>query len=351
MINTTKTISRTAIAVAGVLTALPGVVEAQTAAAPVVGTQTQTLIQGFNYIGLTLHKEIIVSGTIDAVASNDNGTAGDVSDDYGIITENDVALTTPLGASGSATYILEITSGSLSGTIQEVTSWTNNTITIPDDLAAESLVSGTTYQIRRACTIADVFGPSNSAGLKPTAAFNSTEADLIYLPDGMGGFKQYYYSSHPSYSGWFQVGGAGAATEAIIYTDGFFIDRRSGSLSFKVSGSVKSVSTILALPGSGSYTYASAVYPEGSTLGNSGLSASVKGSAVFNSTEADLVYLSDGSGGFESYYYSSHPSYPGWYKVGGSNADATPLTRGIIIFRRGAGTNALLTPSSVITNL
>ena len=83
---------------------------AQTAFSPIVGYTTETINQGFNYIGLTLHEPVAIAGSIDAVASGSGGST---------LTENDVDLISVLGASGSTTYILEITSGPLEGTVQE----------------------------------------------------------------------------------------------------------------------------------------------------------------------------------------------------------------------------------------
>lgn len=245
MINKTKTISCSAIAAAGVLAALPGAVEAQTATAPVVGVDKENLIESgvFNLVDLGLHEQVVISGSIDSIASNDNGTPGDDSDDFAVITENNVTLTTPLGATGTATYVLEITSGSLAGVVQEVSTWTSNTLTIPQDLASEGLVAGTTYKIRPAATIASVFGATNTVGLLEGT---STSADQILIPDGVGGFDFYYYSPGGGFSteGWRKVGAGDADFSAtpIIYTDAIFVNRRGGSnFTLTQSGEVSGV--------------------------------------------------------------------------------------------------------------
>ena len=155
--------------------------QAQTASTDPVGYTTETLEQGFNLIGITLHQPVIAAGVIDDVAASS-------------VTENDVTFTDAglLGTSGSATYILEITSGTLAGSIQDITAWTANVLTTPDDLLAAGLQVGDTYQIRKASTLADVFGADNSAGLQGVADFNSTNADIVYLTNNSGGFDRLF---------------------------------------------------------------------------------------------------------------------------------------------------------------
>jgi len=92
------------------------------------GFVTHTLKAGqFNLIGLTLHQPVLVSGEFTAVSSDDNGTVGDTTDDFSVLTDSDVNFATAL--TSGTTYILEITEASdtdLNGTIQEITVWSGS---------------------------------------------------------------------------------------------------------------------------------------------------------------------------------------------------------------------------------
>ena len=145
------------------------------------GYVTHTLKAGqFNLIGLTLHEPIAVSGAFETVS----GTT---------LTDDDVDFDSVL--TDGTTYVLEITSGALEGTIQEVL-WssgaaTNNIVT-SDDLGSDGLAAADTYQIRESASLFSIFGEDNSAGL--TEAIGIGSADVVWLVNGSGSFDRYYYS-------------------------------------------------------------------------------------------------------------------------------------------------------------
>ena len=299
---------------------------AQTAFSPIVGYTTETINQGFNYIGLTLHEPVAIAGSIDAVASSSGGST---------LTENDVDLISVLGASGSTTYILEITSGPLEGTVQEVTSWTASTIETPDDVVASGLGSDVTYQLREASTFASIFGADNSFGLGASDSLNRNEADVIFLPDGNSGFRQFYFNDSSEFTGWIEDGVGPANDQAIFYTDGMYILRRAAEpVSLVNTGSFKDDSTSLALSGSG-FNFLSGVYPANSTFGSSGLSSNLQSSDSFDITEADVVFLPDGNSGFRQFYFNDNSTFTGWIEVDAGPANDVELTSGIIVQRRG----------------
>lgn len=271
------------------------------------GFVTHTLKAGqFNLIGLTLHEAITVSGKFSAVA----GTT---------LSDSNVAFDTVL--TSGKTYVLEITSGALNGTIQEVTAWSGNDITTPDDLTVGGAVVAVddTYQLRPAMTLADVFGADNTAGLLGGAS--STLADNIYLRKP-GGFDTYYYSTGGFFGvGWRKVGGGATdyADQPVMLTDSFYIFRKGDAdLDFVLTGTVKTVKTSTAI--TETFSFVSGLYPVGSTLSSSGMQSSLTGGD--SSTLADKVMFRKVDGGFDNYYYSTGGFFGvGWRKVGAGNVD------------------------------
>jgi hypothetical protein len=291
-----------------------------------VGYTTETLAQGFNLIGLTLHQPVSTSGAFTTVA------------DVGV-TDTNGDFITALGASGSATYILEIKTGALAGSIQDITEWTATTLTTPDDLLAAGALATDTYSIRKATTIADAFGESNTAGF---LAGNASSADIIWIPNGSGGFDKFYYAVNfaPILSaGWKNVatGNTDQSDKAIVYADGILVERKGVSdLSVTFTGSVKDGDTSIFI--SDDYTYAGASYPAGVTLDSSNLANSMQAG---NASSADLLWMADGAGGYTKFYYAVDFApilSAGWKNVATGNTDqgATNITSGMIIQKRAS---------------
>ena len=303
------------------------------------GFVTHTLKAGqFNLIGLTLHQPIAVTGAFETVS----GTT---------LTDSDVNFDTALTA--GTTYILEIIDAadtSLNGTIQEVTDWSGNTITTPQNLVTDGLAVGDKYQLRAAKTISDIFGATNIAGLQPTDEFKSDEADVVFVPNGAG-FDKYFYSNLTGATGWFKSDFTAADNAPLPYMDAIFVLRRAATdLNLVVTGSVKTIQVTLAL-GAGAFNYITTVYPVGATLGNSGLEANLTATDEFKADEADVVYMPNGSGGYNTYFYSDLTGAIGWFKSDFTDATNVPMQTGIIILRRGAAINATITPPSSYSGL
>lgn len=299
----------------------------------------------FNLIGLTLHEPVVISGVFDDVSGNE-------------LTDEDENFTTALQA--GKTYILEITenatSPSLVGAIQELTGgWTSNTLTTSDNLEEAGLAAGAKYQLRAARTISQIFGANNEAGLQGSANKDIDEADVIYIPNGVD-FDQYFYSSSTAEGaepGWYKSGETPilANDTPVIYTDALLIYRRGNSdLDFTMHGCVKSTAATMALTG-GEFNYVSTVFPVGATLGNSGLEASLEGSDNYSINEADVVYMPDGEGGYNRYFYSNPAGDEKWCSDKFDDASNVPLKSGIIIQRRTDHKNATITPPALYSNL
>jgi len=295
------------------------------------GFVTHTLKAGqFNLIGLTLQESVIVTGDFTEVS----GSA---------LTDSNVDFDTVL-TSGD-TYVLEITnagSNNLNGMAQEFSAWAGNDITLTSGISG--LAIGDTYQIRRVPTISDIFGANNAAGLQASSNFAPAEADVIYVSQGSA-FLKYYYSDNAALTGWFDSAGQPSGDAPLTYLDSLLILRRgSTDLSVVFTGTVKTITSSLSLEGA-SYNYVSTVFPVGSTLGNSGLQNGLTATPNFVPTEADWVYIPDGSGGYDIYFYSTLPGAIGWFKkAGATDATNVELTSGVIIYRRGSATGVKINP-------
>ena len=273
-----------------------------------VGYVTHTLKAGqFNLIGLTVHNPIEVTGDFESVS----GTT---------LVDNDASFNTVLTA--GSTYILEVTSGSLTGTIQEF-EWTANssptTLVTSDNLGSDGLSANDTYQIRRAATISDIFGATNDRGLLGGTA--SSIADNIYIPNAQSGFDIYFYSTGGFFgTGWRRVGDNSVdhKDQPIFMTDGFYIFKTVSDLEFVVSGAVKVEAVDLAL--TQEFTFLSGVFPVGSTLASSLLGDSLVAGTASAVSDNILIQQSDGT--FSTYYFSTGGFFGvGWRLVGGGTTD------------------------------
>ena len=320
--------------VAGSLSFLAGSAFSQSAVSGAGGYETLTINAGkFNVLGLRLHEPQVVSGTFDA-------NTGDS------LTDNDVNFTDVLTA--GKRYLVEIAD---SGTVIEVDAWSGSDLT---GLAGVEAADASDYTIRAAKTIGDVFGADNSAGLSSSPNADPSEASVIYVPNGSG-FTQVFYSTLGGFSGWLDAGTFADATDMPLnYVDGLIVNEKGANdISLVVTGMVKTTSTNL--PVSDAFTYLGTAYPVGATLGNSGLSDSVAGSANADPSEADTVYLpkADASG-YDQYFFSTLAGFDGWLNSSTfAGAADVELTSGIIISQNGTGAafNATVTPPAFYADL
>ncbi len=299
-----------------------------------VGYVTETLRSGqFNLIGLTLHQTPSTAGILDAKSSTS-------------VTDNDVNFTTLLTA--GATYVLELSNG----TIQEITSWSGSVLTTPQNISSFVTTGTTTYVLRKARTISDTFGASNSAGLQSTAEFDPGQADIVFVPNGTGGSDQFFYSSAVGATGWFNAGDfSDGGNIPLVYTDGVTVLRKGANLPLVISGEIKKTSTTYALLG-GNFNSLGAIYPVGSTLASSNLSASLTGTDSFDPSLADNIYIPLSAGGYRVFFYSNAVGAEGWFDASDfSDGNPVALTSGISVLRRGVSVNATISAPSGYSTL
>lgn len=299
---------------------------AETAYTTPVGYETLSAASGFNYLGLRLHEAAVAAGTVDTISAS---SMSDAAVNFGTV----------LTGGAATTYVVEFENGS--GVIQEITgaSASGSTITLSEDVTA--LVStGAQYRIRKASTIASVFGLNNSVGLTPGFS-GSSGADVVYIPDGVGGFGQYYYDEdNASWSDATTGLPVTATSVPIIYPDGIVLFANN-SETITVSGEVKAVETLHATQSN--FNYLSSVYPAGATLASAfdGAIGSLN-QGFSGASGADVIYVPDGLGNFGQYYYDG--DNVSWSDATSGlpvTASSINLPSGIIFYNAGGAKNIL----------
>jgi hypothetical protein len=288
----------------------PGALFAQTTATTTpVGYETVNLAPGFNYMGLRLHNSPVISGTFETI---NNSSFVDTGVDIAAVLEN------------GKTYIVEIVNTAGVGAVAEIVkaNASTGTITTPNTFASLGVAAGAKYAIRASATLASVFGATNTVGLSPGFS-GPGGADLIYIPDGTGGFDQYFYDEDETT--WKNI----AANVPIVYLDGVVVFTNSPETVI-VSGEIKKEPVFqMITPG---FNYLSSIYPASATLGSTlgGSLASIK-PGFSGPGDADLIYVVDGS--IKQYFYDEDESS---WKNAETNSSVDPnainFPSGIIYF-------------------
>lgn len=291
-----------------------------------VGYVTQALSQGFNLVGLSLHSSSVATGNFETVA----GTA---------LTDTGVTFAPVAGR----TYVLEITSGALLGSIQEVpaASISGSTITTTDNLQTAGLVVGDTYNLRLAPTLEETFttAPLGQPGGVLKAALNATGSDNVWVPNGTGGYDKYFLNTSGAFR---RITGPTTSVAApnvpLIYTDGILVEKREATAAgLTVVGEVKKVGTTSVI--SQGFNLVSVVAPVGLTLRTAGLEDDLL--AALNPTGADNVWVQQPNLTYKKYF--RHTGSGGnWRDVAAPTVTLDPLvdpalSPSILIERRTAG--------------
>lgn len=284
------------------------------------GYTTQNLAaNSFNLVGINVQTPPVVAGTLTDV----NGAN---------LTDTDVDFTSTLDA--SRTYVLEIKSGpgTADGTVQDFASWTGNTITLPGAISGITL--GDSYSVRVAPTLGEVF-----TGTSITAGFTSLGADIVWIPNGSGGYAQYWKNS----TNWRQLVAGNnsdplANDVSLLYIDGILVQKRASASSLVLTGEVKTTGSNTVI--STGFNPISLVAPAGSTLFNCGLIGDL--AAAFTALGSDVVWVPTGPNTYDKYALRA-PAPGTWYKLNASDSfEASPaadieLPPTILIQRRTAG--------------
>ncbi len=287
-----------------------------------VGYVTESLQPNrFNLLGITVQNPTLVAGVLDSATA---------------ISVTDAAVDFVAALTAGQKYVLEINNGSGKGTVQVISAWTATTLTTPDNISASITPNVTTYSVRKASTVSDIFGATNSAGLTATPDGDFSVVDQILILNDAGSFDTVYYvNDGAGTEGWFDADGLDAANNIIAYPDGFYVKRVAGSpISLVVSGEVKKVGTNGVLsPG---FNYLGGVAPVGLTLGNSGLQNFITPTPDGDFSVVDNVLIPLPTGAFQTtYYVNDGAGTEGWFDADGLDASGVAITSGFLIQNRG----------------
>jgi hypothetical protein len=316
---------------------------AETAYTTPVGYATTSLPVGTTYVGVTLQPSTVAAGLV------------------GTITSTQMTSTVNFGAAmpggAAVTYVVEFLNAS--GVIQEVTgaSASGTTLNLPENVTS-FVAAGDKFAIRPASTVASVFGATNSAGLE-VGFGGPTGADLVQIPNAVGGLDQYYFDGDDS--AWFKVASptpiliGNGSTIPIIYPDAILVVIQAIGKSLVTSGEVKTTQTNHAI--SAGTNYLGSIYPVGATLktafGNASALASID-PGFGGPTGADLVQIVE-SGVFSQYYYDGDDTV--WFKVASptninvGDGSTVPLPSGFIFANQNGAFNLLNTPPANYSSL
>jgi len=329
-----KTRNITILGIASGLALSTGSLLAQsTAVTPPVGYRTETIQPGFNLIAPNLGNAVAASGALES------GAAASVTD-------AEASFTTSLPGAGE--YVLKLTSGAGAGMATVVTATSDTELATNDDLSSV-IAGGETYEIRPSRTISDLFGAANEAGLTEGNT-NDTGADIVWVPDGAGGFTRLYYNGTAGAGfGAIGVGWKGATSgdddksaEPVYFTDGIFVQRFGGTpLEVVFTGHVETTDSEVAVESG--FNFTSRILPVDIALSDSGLENELAQGNT-NDLAADLVWVPDGAGGYNRYYYNGTAGAGfgaigvGWKGAtsGDDDKSAELLTSGFVIERKGS---------------
>ena len=285
-----------------------------------VGVRTEILLANdFNLIGIELMEPISAEGTLTSIE--------------GLTVQDGLATFSTALEGERKTWILQMTSGAMEGWVVEVEAVESETrLKMADDFGAAGVITGDLYEIRAAKTIGDIFGLNNEAGLM---GGHSTDADLIWIPDGRGGFDLYYFEDNFLGREWRGLTGEISSDVPISYTEAFFVQRKADTdLELHITGHVQTRAAIVPLRQG--FNFISRVVPFGQTFRTSGLNSQVQGG--HHTGDSDLFWVPDGKGGytliFKQDFFGS-----GWFTSAGVSAWDFEWPSGLILQRRGEPAN------------
>lgn len=278
------------------------------------------------------------SGTITAA------TASYIEDTNGTWTAGDY-----VGANSQYNHVVEITSGSLAGSMTWITasddsSGAGQRLSTADDLSA---ADGETFRVLKTFTVSSLLGATPTddvlkGGSNPSAADN-----LLILDPLTGNYTQYYYKNSGLGQGWKKDALGGTfPDDGIFPTDGLVIVRKQetdGSL--LIAGEVRESATNVSVIGNGTSNVLNIVSipspVEQITLDTSGLytgddATGLKGGS--NPSSADnLLVLNAATGNYTQYYFKNSGLGQGWKKdalSGTFENDTIPAGSAVLIVRK-----------------
>ena len=235
---------------------------------------------------------------------------------------------------------LEITSGAatLNGTVTEIVTFSGSTLNTVDNLSTAGAIIGTTYTLRKAPTLAEAFGTTNSV-LAKSNSINS--ADVLHVPSGGGQYTRYHQRTDGDWRNATTNTINGVNNTPLIYLDGVFLERKSATpIDLVLTGEVKTTPTISSIVNG--FNLLGTVYPAGSTLQTLGLENDLVGNNSINN--ADIVHIPTGNGTYARYHLRTDGATWRNATTNTINPPSVPITSAIFIERKTTARPLSLTP-------
>lgn len=297
--------------------------------------------------GLLPGDAVAFAGVAESFGSDGGGNF--LQDDQGTWSAGAFVTTGSVGSLVS--HLVEITSGSLQGTMTWITSSAANKLYTSDDLTAAG--AGASFRVLKTFTVASLLGDPPVASVMGGGGNAGTADNLQILDPTTNVYQTFWYkNSGVGGTGWRSAGIANVdvPVTAIHPNDGLVILRKqSGDGSLVISGAVKTGNTHVRVEGNVSTTVlniiANQIPADQLTFGASGLytgneSTGLKGGG--NAGTADNVLLFNAAtNAYTTFWYkNSGVGGTGWRATGVADpANSVIPSSGAILIQRKNGTS------------
>lgn len=256
---------------------------------------------------------------------------------------------------GRPQYYVEVTNGAGEGAWTNITSNTASQLTVPDDMTSVVTGSTTTIKIRKHVTIADMFGATNSAGLKGGDQVSAADEIKILNSETKAVTTIFYYDDGATQA-WVDADFNEVPNFPIEPQQGIYINRKlAAPISFVRVGHVKTGKTMLTSdPGINIVAVARAV-GSAFTLSNSNLTnAGPQGGRVKGGDQiasADTLKIQQAGGALKEFFFYDDGATQAWVDSDFIEAPSTQLTEGtsfVLLRQASAGTFTWTVPGETI---
>ena len=324
--------------------------QAQTAVTDPVGYITCKVAAGnsLSFVAPTLVNKLEFSGVASGVTATSITLSGAAP-----LAANAFAAAVNVAYDAAAPmpgFYVEVSSGTGEGQWANITANTTTALTVDRDLTAAITAGTSTVRIRKHATIGEIFGATNTAGLKGSDQ-SATADEVKVLKPVTHAVKSYFFYDDGVNTQWSDLDTNDAINVSILPDQGIIVHRKTGgaNLSFVRVGHVKTGKTTLyASPGLNVLATPRAV-GDTFTLGNSNLTnAGAQGTRVKGSDQsatADLLRIPQANGALKDFFFYDDGVNTQWSDLDTNDATGEQLTEGeaFILVRQASAGNLIWT--------
>lgn len=332
--------------------------QAQTAVTDPVGYITMKVTaapagsSSLSFVAPTLVNKLEFSGIASAATATTitlTGAAPLTAGSYNAAVNKAFDLVVPMPG-----YYVEVSAGAGEGQWANITGNTATALTVDRDLSSFIVGGTTTVRIRKHATIGEIFGATNTAGLKGADSALSADEVKVLKPITHE-VKSYFFYDDGQNTQWSDLGLEDAINVSILPDQGIIIQRKATTaLSFVRVGHVKTGKTaIYATPGANVLPTPRAV-GDTFTLGNSNLSnTGAQTTRVFGSDTAfaaDALRIPQNDGQLKDFFFYDDGQNTQWSDLLVGDASNEPFNEGesFVYIRKSGGNLTWTVPAQPI---